>query len=101
MTLTNLLIVWIFCVFSTVFCSITKDILIKNDQMEEINAFPVFDQVEVENITENIKFRPRIIKNIEYLPKVDEFPKYERDKENSMEQQGFELNFFPFEKEYL
>ena len=57
--------------------------------MEEINAFPAFDQVEVENITENIKFRPHIIKNIEYLRKVEEFPKYERDKANSKEQNGF------------
>ena len=49
MKLSNDFIVWLTSVISTIICAITKDIRSNDDNMEEVNIFPTFEQVDAEN----------------------------------------------------
>ena len=53
--------------------SITNN-LASDDEISEVNSFPVFDQLQMKRKSGQT---PNIIHHIEYLPKVADFPEFE------------------------
>ena len=75
-------------------CGITRDLTSDNDaEIFEVNIFPAFDQVEVENVKE-LKSKPNIIQKLEYLPKVGNFPTYEKDMPEPHDTNGMNNHIF-------
>ena len=75
-------------------CGIARDLTNENDaEIFEVNIFPTFDQVEVENV-KALKSKPNIIQKLEFLPKVGNFPTFEKDMPEPHDINGINNNIF-------
>ena len=74
-------LIYAILLFSSFILNVHSDIArdlqneIDDEEISEIDFFPAFDQAEEEKETES---KPDIVKNLEYLPKVADFPAFEK-----------------------